>query len=42
VQVTMLHIGRKVPKGWVELPGSIHLGHGVWILRIRREDTPCK
>ena len=31
----MLHVGRKAPKGFEELPGSIHLGKGIWMLRIR-------
>lgn len=31
----MFHIGRKVPKGFEELPGSIHLGKGIWMLRMR-------
>ena len=35
--MSKLHIGKRVPKGWEELPGSIHLGHGVWIMRIRRK-----
>ncbi len=26
-------IGRKVPKGWKELPGSIHLGRGLWAFK---------
>jgi hypothetical protein len=30
-----IHIGRKAPKGWEELPGGIHLGKGIWILKIR-------
>ena len=32
--MTMLHIGKKVPKGFKELPGSIHLGKGIWVLRM--------
>lgn len=31
----LLHIGRKVPKGYEELPGGVHLGKGIWILPIR-------
>lgn len=31
----MIHIGRKVPKGFEELPGSIHLGKGIWAFRTR-------
>lgn len=30
----MLHIGKKVPKGFRELPGGIHLGKGIWILKM--------
>ena len=29
-----LHIGRKAPKGFVELPGAVHMGKGVWMMRI--------
>lgn len=28
----LIHIGRKVPKGYEELPGGIHLGKGMWML----------
>lgn len=31
----MIHIGRKVPKGFIELPGAIHVGKGIWILPMR-------
>jgi hypothetical protein len=37
---TMIHIGRKVPKGFEELPGGIHLGKGMWILKIRPTTKP--
>ncbi len=30
----MIHIGRKVPKGFVEKPGAIHLGHGIWMFPV--------
>lgn len=30
----IVHIGRKAPKGFKELPGGIHLGKGIWILPI--------
>lgn len=30
----MLYIGKKAPKGFIELPHGIHLGKGVWMLRI--------
>lgn len=33
-KVKMFHIGRKVPKGFKELPGSIHLGKGIWLLKM--------
>jgi hypothetical protein len=33
----IFHVGRKVPKGWVELPGGIHLGRGIWMLPMRPE-----
>jgi len=32
----VIHIGKKAPKGWVELPGAKHLGHGIWMMRIER------
>lgn len=32
----MVHIGRKVPKGFEELPGSVHLGKGIWAFRVRQ------
>lgn len=32
----VIHIGKKAPKGWVELPGATHLGHGIWMMRIER------
>jgi hypothetical protein len=32
--MVMVHIGRKVPKGFKEVAGSIHLGRGVWMLRM--------
>ena len=36
--VRMLHVGRKAPKGWREEPGvrAIHLGHGLWLMRVVR------
>jgi hypothetical protein len=30
----MIHVGKKAPKGFRELPGGIHLGKGIWILKI--------
>ena len=33
------HIGRKVPKGFKELPGGIHLGKGIWILKMEKDDA---
>ncbi len=35
MSVCAIHIGRKAPKGWEELPGGIHLGKGIWLLKIR-------
>jgi hypothetical protein len=29
----IIHVGRKCPKGWRELPNGIHLGKGIWMLR---------
>ena len=34
----MIHIARKVPKGFEELPGSIHLGKGIWILKMKLKE----
>ena len=28
----MIHIGKKVPKGFRELAGACHIGKGIWIL----------
>jgi len=42
--MVMLYIGRRIPKGFIELEGSIHLGHGIWIFRvgmIQKEDKKC-
>lgn len=33
--LTMIHVGRRVPKGFEELPGGIHTGKGIWILPMR-------
>ena len=33
----MLHVGRKAPKGWTELPGAIHLGNGTWMMWVERK-----
>ena len=30
----MIHIGKKAPKGFKELPRAIHLGRGIWMMRI--------
>jgi hypothetical protein len=35
----MVWIGRTAPKGWTELPGAIHLGRGMWMMRIEKEAT---
>ena len=34
-----IHIGRKAPKGFVELPGAVHMGKGVWMMRIEPRKT---
>lgn len=31
-----IHIGKKAPKGYRELPGGVHLGKGIWMLRVER------
>lgn len=33
----MIHIGKKVPKGFKEIPGSIHLGNGIWMFNCEKE-----
>jgi len=38
----MIHIGKKVPKGFIELPGSVHLGKGIWIFRMEPEKPHAK
>lgn len=34
--MTIIHIGKKVPKGWEEEAGSIHLGNGFWMFKIKK------
>ncbi len=34
------HIGKKCPKGYKEIPGSMHLGKGIWALQCQREELP--
>ena len=34
----ILHVGRKAPKGWKELPGAIHLGRGIWLKWIEKRN----
>jgi len=33
----LLYIGKRVPKGFRELPGGIHLGRGIWLLKMCQE-----
>jgi site-specific DNA-cytosine methylase len=33
----LVHIGRKVPKGFIELPGASHLGRGIWALPMAKQ-----
>lgn len=33
----LIHIGRKAPKGYVELSGAMHLGKGIWVIPIAPE-----
>ncbi len=35
----IVHIGKKVPKGFTELSGSIHMGKGVWAFRCELDKT---
>lgn len=37
-----IHIGKRVPKGFVELPGAVHMGKGIWMFRIEPTKTPWK
>jgi hypothetical protein len=32
--VRMIHIGRKAPKGFRELPGASHMGGGLWVIPV--------
>ncbi len=34
--IRILHIGKKVPKGYEELDGGVHIGKGIWILPMRK------
>lgn len=35
-----IHIGKKAPKGFVEVPGSaIHLGRGIWLMAVQPVQT---
>lgn len=36
-QIIMVHVGRKAPKGWKELAGGIHLGKGIWMMRVVKD-----
>lgn len=36
----IFHIGKKAPKGFIELPGGIHLGKGIWLLPIKPIGKP--
>lgn len=38
----MIHVGRKVPKGFRELSGSIHLGRGIWMFNTEMITPPLK
>ena len=40
MSVRLLHVGRKVPKGYRELPGAMHLGGGVWLLPMEPVTAP--
>lgn len=39
--MTLLHVGRKAPKGFRET-GGMHLGKGIWMLTIEPITKPCK
>lgn len=30
----MIYVGKKVPKGFKEVAGSIHLGKGIWMFKV--------
>lgn len=34
----MIYIGKKVPKKYKELAGSIHLGRGIWMFNVELID----
>lgn len=29
-----------IPEGWVEQPGGIHHGKGLWTVRVKRSEAP--
>ena len=37
---TMTYIGKRVPKGFEELPGSIHMGKGIWMFAVKPKEKP--
>jgi hypothetical protein len=36
-KLIILHVGKRIPKGFKELPGSVHLGKGIWLFKIEKE-----
>jgi len=36
------YIGRKVPTGFEELPGAIHLGKGIWLFNMIKKEEIVK
>jgi hypothetical protein len=41
-KVKLIHIGKKAPKGFKEVAGSIHLGKGIWALKCESEDLKSR
>jgi hypothetical protein len=37
-KIVITHSGKKAPKGFKEIEGSVHLGNGIWILRCEKEE----
>jgi hypothetical protein len=35
----MIYIGKHVPKRYKELPGSIHLGKGIWMFNVELKEN---
>jgi hypothetical protein len=41
IKMPILHIGKKVPKGWKEDGRASHLGKGIWVIPMKKEENKC-